>query len=98
MVPLRQIRSFVAVLPFVMMTSGLDGDRFTIRPLDDPPFDSEFVPIEPPRRAMSPPAALFTGILKTEAEHAGIDFQQRIKRGSASMPAPRRRGASIVTN
>jgi hypothetical protein len=41
MVPLRQIRSFVAVLPFVMMALGLDGDRFTIRPLDDPPFDIE---------------------------------------------------------
>jgi DNA-binding transcriptional LysR family regulator len=86
MVPLRQIRSFVAVLPFVMMTSGLDGDRFTVHPLDDPPFDSEFVPIEPSRRAMPPATALFTGILKAEAEHAGIDFQQRLKRGLARCP------------
>jgi LysR family nitrogen assimilation transcriptional regulator len=91
---------WVAVLPFVMMMSDLDGDRFVIRPLDDPPFHSEFVLIEPSRRAMSPVAALFAGILKAEAEHAEMVFQQRIEAASAStsVAAPKRRGASIVTN
>lgn len=89
---------WVAVLPFVMMMSDLDGDRFTIRPLDDPPFHSEFVLIEPSRRAMSPVAALFAGILKAEAEHAGVIFRQRIKAKPASVTPPRRRRAPTATN
>jgi DNA-binding transcriptional LysR family regulator len=89
---------WVAVLPFVMMMSDLHGDRFSIRPLDDPPFHSEFVLIEPSRRAMSQVATLFAGILKAEAERAGTVFQERIKTESVSIAAPRHRGASIVTN
>jgi DNA-binding transcriptional LysR family regulator len=84
---------WVAVLPFVMMMSDLDGDRFTIRPLDDPPFHSEFVLIEPSRRAMSPVAARFAGILKAEAEQAGVVFRARIKAKPASKAAPKRRRA-----
>jgi LysR family nitrogen assimilation transcriptional regulator len=84
---------WVAVLPFVMMMSDLDGDRFTIRPLDDPPFHSEFVLIEPSRRAMSPVAARFAGILKAEAEQAGVVFRSRIKAKPASKAAPKRRRA-----
>jgi LysR family transcriptional regulator, nitrogen assimilation regulatory protein len=86
---------WVAVLPFVMMMSDLDGDRFTIRPLDDPPFHSEFVLIEPSRRAMSPVAALFAAILKAEAEYAGVVFHQRIKAAAAS---PKRRRRSAATD
>jgi DNA-binding transcriptional LysR family regulator len=85
---------WVAVLPFVMMMSDLDGDRFTIRPLDDPPFHSEFVLIEPSRRAMSPAAALFASILKAEAESAGEVFAARI--ATNAVPAPKRRRASAT--
>jgi LysR family nitrogen assimilation transcriptional regulator len=90
---------WVAVLPFVMMMSDLDGDRFTVRPLDDPPLHSEFVLIEPSRRAMSAVAALFADILKAEAERAGIVFGRRIKAGtSAKPPPPRRRRDAAATN
>jgi DNA-binding transcriptional LysR family regulator len=61
---------WVAILPFVMMASDLDDRRFEIRPLDEPPFYSEFVLIEPSRQAMSPAAALFAGILKKQTERA----------------------------
>jgi DNA-binding transcriptional LysR family regulator len=88
---------WVAVLPFVMMLSDLDSDRFTIRPLDDPPFHSEFVLIEPSRRAMSPVAALFATILKTEAEQAGVIFHDRIRAKAAPMSAQSRRRAPAAT-
>lgn len=67
---------WVAILPFVMMVSDLDGARFDIRPLDDPPFYSEFVLIEPARKAMSPTAALFANILKAQTERARSAFQR----------------------
>jgi DNA-binding transcriptional LysR family regulator len=68
---------WVAILPFIMMVSDLDGGRFSIRPLDDPPFYSEFVLIEPSRKAMAPVAALFAEILAAEtrrAQHAFLRF------------------------
>jgi LysR family nitrogen assimilation transcriptional regulator len=85
-------RDWVAVLPYIMMMSDLDGDRFTIRPLEDPPFHSEFVLIEPSRRAMSPAAALFASTLKAEAGQAGHIFHDRITAGRPA--ASRRRRAS----
>lgn len=69
---------WVAILPFIMMMSDLDGGRFDIRPLRDPPFFSEFVLIEPSRKVMSPAAALFARLLKAEAERAGTVFRKRI--------------------
>jgi LysR family transcriptional regulator, nitrogen assimilation regulatory protein len=68
---------WVAILPFIMMVSDLDDGRFEIRPLDDPPFYSEFVLIEPSRKVMSPAAALFAAILKAEAKRALIVFKKR---------------------
>lgn len=68
---------WVAILPFVMMVSDLDEERFDIRPLDDPPFYSEFVLIEPARKVMSPAAALFAEILKMEAERSRLVFEKR---------------------
>ena len=61
---------WVAILPFVMMVADLDDGRFEIRPLDEPPFYSEFVLIEPLRKMMSPTAALFAEILKEQTERA----------------------------
>ncbi|HAO43941.1 MAG TPA: LysR family transcriptional regulator, partial [Afipia sp.] len=86
---------WVAILPFVMMVSDLDEDRFDVRPLDEPPFYSEFVLIEPARKVMSPAAALFAEILKMEAEGALLIFQkrtgaQRISQRRARRPAVRR--------
>jgi DNA-binding transcriptional LysR family regulator len=68
---------WVAILPFVMMASDLDGSEFDVRPLEDPPFFSEFVLIEPARKVMSPAAALFAEILKTETERVQQIFRER---------------------
>jgi DNA-binding transcriptional LysR family regulator len=68
---------WVAILPFVMMASDLDGGEFDVRPLEDPPFFSEFVLIEPARKVMTPAAALFAEILKTETERAQQIFRER---------------------
>jgi DNA-binding transcriptional LysR family regulator len=70
---------WVAILPFVMMMSDLDEGRFEIRPLQDPPFYSEFVLIEPARKVMSPAAALFADMLKSEAERAQAVYRTRTK-------------------
>jgi hypothetical protein len=59
------------------MMSDLDGGRFDIRPLDDPPFYSEFVLIEPSRKAMAPAAVLFADILTAQAKRAQSAFRQR---------------------
>lgn len=75
---------WVAILPFVMMASDLDGGRFEIRPLDDPPFYSEFVLIEPSRKVMSPAAALFAKLLKAEAMRAKTLFAKRATARTAS--------------
>lgn len=69
---------WVAILPFLMMVSDLDGGHFDVRPLDDPPFYSEFVLIEPARKVMSQAAALFADILKMEAEKSRLLFQKRV--------------------
>jgi LysR family transcriptional regulator, nitrogen assimilation regulatory protein len=89
---------WVAVLPFVMMMSDLDGDRFSIRPLDDPPFHSEFVLIEPSRRALSPAAARFAAVLKAEAQRADSVFRQRVLAKPAAMAVPKRRRLPLTTN
>jgi DNA-binding transcriptional LysR family regulator len=60
-----------------MMASDLDGGEFDVRPLEDPPFFSEFVLIEPARKVMTPAAALFAEILKTETERAQQIFRER---------------------
>lgn len=70
---------WVAILPFLLMVSDLDDRRFEIRPLDEPPFYSEFVLIEPSRRVMSPAAALFADILKGQTERALSAFDQSNK-------------------
>jgi LysR family nitrogen assimilation transcriptional regulator len=59
---------WVAILPGVMMVNDLDGARFDIRPLDEPPLHSDFVLIEPTRRVLSPAAALFASMLRENAE------------------------------
>src|SRR4051812_18982046 len=68
---------WVAILPFVMMAADLDDVRFDIRPLQDPPFYSEFVLIEPARKVMSPAAAVFAEMLKSEAERAQAVYRTR---------------------
>lgn len=67
---------WVAILPFVMMVSDIDDGQFDVRPLEDPPFYSEFVLIEPARKVMSPAAALFADILRMEAEKSRLLFQE----------------------
>ncbi len=58
---------WVAVLPAILMANEGDGARYEIRPLEDPPLRSEFVLIEPARRAMKPAAQLFSEQLTREA-------------------------------
>ncbi|MEN3290702.1 MAG: hypothetical protein V7634_5002 [Bradyrhizobium sp.] len=74
---------WVAILPFLMMAGDLDGGRFDIRPLEDPPFYSEFILIQPARKTMMPAASLFAEILKTETVRARELFN---KRGSVQRP------------
>jgi LysR family transcriptional regulator, nitrogen assimilation regulatory protein len=71
---------WVTILPFVMMLSDLDGSSFEIRPLDEPPFHSEFVLVEPSRKAMSPAAALFARLLEAEAAQAQALYRRRNRR------------------
>ncbi|WP_027578956.1 LysR family transcriptional regulator [Bradyrhizobium sp. Ai1a-2] len=88
---------FVAILPFIMMVADLNELRFEIRPLADPPLHSEFVLIEPARKAISPAAALFARLLKEEAARAQALFDRMIKsRPSIPRPARRPRGHSRV--
>jgi DNA-binding transcriptional LysR family regulator len=76
---------WVAILPFVMMVSDLDAGQFEIRPLEEPPFYSEFVLIEPARKVMSSAAAMFAGMLKAEAEQAQCVFRNRVAASSDSV-------------
>jgi DNA-binding transcriptional LysR family regulator len=74
---------FVAILPFVMMMADLEEARFDILPLAEPPLHSEFVLIEPARKAISPAAALFVRLLQDEAARARALFK-RIDRTSSA--------------
>ena len=58
---------WVAILPSVMLIGDLDGDRFEIRPLAEPPLYSDFVLIEAARRALSPAARIFADLMGEEA-------------------------------
>jgi LysR family transcriptional regulator, nitrogen assimilation regulatory protein len=58
---------WVAVLSSVIMIGDFDGDRYEIRPLADPPLETDFVLIEPARRAMRPAARRFADRIKREA-------------------------------
>jgi len=58
---------WVAVLPGVMMAGDRGGARFEIRPLAAPPLYSDFVMIEPARRALAPATRLFADLLAAEA-------------------------------
>lgn len=69
---------WVVVLPFVMMSSDIDRDRFDIRPLADPPMYSDFILIEPSRKLMTPAAASFAGVLKEQAERSTELFRTRV--------------------
>lgn len=69
---------WIVVLPFVMMSSDIDRDRFDIRPLADPPMYSDFILIEPSRKLMTPAAALFASVLKSEAERSTELFRTRV--------------------
>ena len=73
---------FVAILPFIMMVADLEEARFDILPLAQPPLHSEFVLIEPGRKAISPAAALFVRLLQDEAARAQALFK-RIDKGSS---------------
>jgi len=59
---------WAAVLPWVMMARDVDGARFEVRPIADPPLFSDFVLIEPARRAMTAAARLFADFVRDEAE------------------------------
>lgn len=68
---------WVAILPFLMMASDLDKDQFDIRPLDAPPFHSDFILIQPARNVLTPAASLFAGMLRAETEKAQRIFRSR---------------------
>ncbi len=69
-------------------------------PLDDPPFYSEFVLIEPARKVLSPAAALFARLLEAEARQAELIFESALqaRRSMAAERAAvdRRTGGTVV--
>jgi hypothetical protein len=75
-----------------MMASDLDAGQFEIRPLDDPPFHSEFVFIESARKVMSSAAATFAALLTAEAEQTQCVFRDRV----AVVRAAPRRGRPVA--
>ena len=74
---------WVAILPFLMMVSDLDEGRFDISPLDDPPLHSDFILIQPARKALTPAASLFADLLRSETEKACRYFRKRMARRRA---------------
>jgi DNA-binding transcriptional LysR family regulator len=59
---------WVAILPGVLMAGELDGSRYEIRPLTDPPLFADFVLIEAARRALPPAATRFAEILVEQSQ------------------------------
>lgn len=59
---------WVAVLPGIITISDARGDLRNVNPLADPELLSEFVVIEPARRALSTPAALFLDQIRREIQ------------------------------
>jgi DNA-binding transcriptional LysR family regulator len=60
---------WVAILPGIMMAADIEGpSTVTINPIVDPVFTLDLVLIEPSRRAMSPAARSFLGMLQVESE------------------------------
>ena len=57
---------WVTVLPGVMMASDIDGDRFNVNPIVDPPLTLDLVLIEPMRQPMGSVAQVFLQLLETE--------------------------------
>jgi LysR family nitrogen assimilation transcriptional regulator len=57
---------WVTVLPGVMMTTDMQGGRFTVNPLADPPLALDLVLIESSSHLMSPAAEAFLNVLQAE--------------------------------
>lgn len=58
---------WIAVLPGLMMADDAAGGPYVINPLGSPALVTELVLIEPTSKSLSPPAAAFLALLKTEA-------------------------------
>lgn len=67
---------WVAILPAILMADDRGGERFDIRPLDEPPLRSDFVLIEPARAAMKPAARLLADLLQGETQRIGALLPQ----------------------
>ncbi|WP_439497473.1 LysR family transcriptional regulator [Bosea sp. (in: a-proteobacteria)] len=65
---------WVAVLPGIMMANDAVRDRFAINPLVDPPLSLDLAVIEPARKALSPAADAFLGVLTQEAARLNQAF------------------------
>ncbi len=66
---------WVAILPQIICVADADGAERRINPIVEPPLRSEFVVIEPARRALSPAARLFLDALRAHLDALG-DFAQ----------------------
>lgn len=67
---------WVAVLPGIITVSDVAGETRHVNPIADPELHSEFVVIEPARRALSTPAALFLDQMRREIQEIAEQWRQ----------------------
>jgi len=82
------------ILPLIMLAGDLDGTRYTVNPLVDPPLLLELFVIDAARKPMGEAAASFLDHLKREVERVHRAGRALTARASpaASPNRPRRRG------
>ncbi len=62
---------WMTILPGVLCFGDADGRERRVSQIVDPPMINEFVVIEPSRRTLSQPAALFLEAMRAEIDRLG---------------------------
>lgn len=65
-----------AILPLIMMHGDLDGDRYTINPIVDPPLTLEMFLLQPARKTMNEAAQAFVQCLSEEVTRTNSSHYQ----------------------
>ena len=58
---------WVSILPSVLLAGDFDGSRLSIRPIESPPLDVDFVLVQPTRKSLSRQAHVFANYLSEYA-------------------------------
>jgi len=83
------------ILPLMMMEPDIEGGRYTINPIVDPPLMLELFLLEPARKMMDEPAVAFLDCLRAELERInGVAAQ--LMAGPARPKTPPRTRRKIV--